>query len=360
MAVAQELPLLGYSVIATLPEIEIPAQELHDLLTPLGWSHTVPELEDRTAVQLTVKAWLRDLATGERGSRRGDEGIGESGKKDKVVLREISRSNSQVGTFALVKESLNREGLDLTYLIDLQFLFDTSSGTLRLHRAGKASGGGPSDEELQARLDVQWHRYYRQARQTSAVLGRMYTEILSTMQAIALRSDGGVYFVPAMTAEKLLALQVLLETTLPSAARTTTRGTLLCIPQWGDLATRDEIARAAHIALLAELRALRTKLQEIIERARQGSTIRKKWMLARILTYRRQREKIQLYTDLVGMQQNDLELDLRLLRAQAHALFDPAWLERSERELLEEASNEGAGEDESEEDGLLLSQEVSK
>ena len=356
MVTTQYLSLLGYSVIATLPEIEIPAQELHDLLIPLGWSHAVPELEDRTAVQLTVKAWLRDLANGEKGSRRGDGGIGESGKKDKVVLKEISRSNSQMGTFALVKESLNREGLDLTYLIDLQFLFDTHGGTLRLHRAGKASGSGPSDEELQARLDVQWHRYYRQARQPSAVLGRMYTEILSMMQAIALRSDGGVYFVPVTTAEKLQALQELLETTLPSAARTTTHGTLLRIPQWGDPATKDEIARAAHIALQAELKALRTKLQEIIDRARRGSTIRRKWMLARILTYRKQWEKIQLYTDLVGMQQNDLELDIRLMRAQAHALFDPAWLERSEQDMLEEASNEEASEEESEEDELLPSQ----
>jgi len=356
MVGTHELSLLGYSVIATLPEIEIPAQELHDLLTPLGWSHTVPELEDRTAVQLTVKAWLRDLANGERGSRRGDEGIGESGRKDKVVLREISRSNSQVGTFALVKESLNREGLDLTYLIDLQFLFDTHGGTLLLHRAAKASGYGPSDEELQARLDVQWHRYYRQARQPSAVLGRMYTEILSTMQAITLRSDGGVYFVPITTAERLQALQVLLETTLPSAARTTTRGTLLRIPHWGDSATKDEIARAAHIALQAELKALHTKLQEIIDRARRGSTIRRKWMLARILAYRRQREKIQLYTGLVGMQQNDLELDLRLLRAQAHALFDPIWLEKSEQELLEETSNEETNEEDNEEESPFLSQ----
>jgi len=132
-------------------------------------------------------------------------------------------------------------------------------------------------------------------------LAQLLRGILGALQAVPLRQAGGVYFVPRSRCEPLGRLRALLSG-LPHEPGQAPFLCALGVPDVRE--TRRSLARAVHAGLLDELKGLEHDLAELQQ---QAGLVRAQTVTQRLLTYRRLKEKAQLYRDLLDCQQGEIQ-----------------------------------------------------
>ena len=158
----------------------------------------------------------------------------------------------------------------------------------------------------------------------SGDLSRMVRAIVASLQAVSLRKEGGLYFVPLTHRPELERLRQLV------AQLPTQHGgqPFVCALPVPDLAsTKKQMARAAHAGFLDEVGSLRMDLQRFV--AGDPAKIRPKTVAERLVQYKKIRAKAQTYADLLDMQRGDIETQLAALEGQASAMLEIPTLEHA-------------------------------
>ena len=331
-----DFPLLGYTVIASLPELAIEHNQLRHVLAALSFEQHLPGApEPRTALRRAMRAWLKELA-GPARKELGFEADDEEGAhRTRQLVREIVAPHTRVLTFAVVAENVDLAQLGLSYLTNLRVFYDRSTDQLYLTTTPTGHFdaslisvvSSARDLDLLDRLRPLWE-HYRQLHVT-ADLGRMVQTIIADMEATALRPGGGVSFVPYRHREALQRLRVLVEQVLPAeSSESSLPGTLLHLPVIDRPATRAHMARVIHQALLGEVGALQKELERIVEQAEtrtdsgRPGKVRQSTVLHRLAEYRAMRSKVELYGEILGSRQQEALQVLVQLQQTARTLLD--------------------------------------
>jgi hypothetical protein len=360
------LPLLGYTVVASVKGVEVDRPTILSLLGALDFqgrlgaalpADYLPGLpEANTGLMRAVRRWMRDLATTEEGKQA--LGIDED---EKAMLREITKGTkgSDIVALALVVESSDLSRWGLSYLTNLRVFYIKSTDTLSLTRDRTAAdvtslARSAEDQALLASLEPYWQRY--RSVYCSADLARMQQRILSAMNPSDLRKQGGVYFVPYEYRDVLQQLKDLLEVQLPAAPGQQNTSSLVAIPVIDRPTTRRQLGTIAYKSLMADIVVLQKDLERFVEEAKtpkrgkdgqpkvakdgqiKYGKPRASTIAARLVTYRQMRDRITLYTEKLGMQQENLLAALNGLQQTAQALIEASTDEMADDEDAGEAA----------------------
>jgi hypothetical protein len=326
-----EFPQLGYTVIASLKGSEVQHDELAALLASLNLSRYLPALpEPRTSLRRAIRAWLKErAASGAAGWLDDDD---EEDLKTKRLIREISAPRAPWLTLALVEENIDLAELGLSYLTNLRVIYDRTTDILYLTTTPTGRDGATQtrlqDQALLASLEPLWEHY--RTLHIAGDLARMVQDIIADMDASAMRRGGGVYFVPYARRAALARLKHLIEVALPAAPGEENASSLVHIPIIDRPTIKKQMARIAHKSFMAELTALQKDLERFIEQASTTTTkgkpgrIKRESMLARLADYQAMKAKVGLYSEMLGMRQQEILRGLDQLQTTARTLLETA------------------------------------
>ena len=335
----KDLPLLGYNVFAVLDKsLEISFADLRVQVTPLGFGAdelSPPEPEPRTYIRRAITAWLHEIATSGPGLPiellEEDE---ETGRKKKPLVREIKNRDKRVLTLALVQENIDLDALGLNYLTNLRVFYvkplkdkeqpeQPGMLTLTLTPSGATDPHTyvPDSREVTLIAALQKHvDYYSQTYKVEE-LRRMVKKIIETMKPANLRPDGGVYFIPYSSRDKLIRLKELVEKGLTSSTGKNASVLMhLIVPD--EETSRAQVAGAAHQTFLDRTDALEKKVLRVLEDAENKKRgIRKEAMEARIGEMDELKQELDLYHKLLGVQRTEIESRIDKMEEQARELL---------------------------------------
>ena len=306
------MPLLGYTVIASLKGVEVTHDDLLSLLTPMGFGQYLPALvEPRTALRRAIREWIKELS----GVFSGKE---DESTKTKQLVREINSKKKNELVMVLVIEEGDLETLDLSYLKDLQIFLDKKTQELTSLRTVSTRPKPMADWELLDKLVPHYERYAQL--HTAGDLSRMIADIISSMNAQALRGNGGVYFVPYDQRYQLVLLKELIEEKLPGPADGSNQSSLLHLPIVDTQNAKAQLSGATHAAFLSDLETLAKNLQRFIEQSKNGK-VKPESIAARLVQYQEMKAKVELYHRVLGMYQSEIISKLEDLEQNARRLL---------------------------------------
>ncbi len=355
--------LLGYTVVPSLKGIEISRADALAVLTPLGYHDYLPGLpKPETSLRRAIKAWMKELANKDMGATDDDD----------ILLRPITkRGAGDTIALALVVESSDLLAWGLGYLVGLRVFYNKQTGILSLNRPSNGQSTATtaeSDKALLDKLEPYW-QYYKEI-YTVSELGRMIGELITRMDASAMRKEGGTYFIPYMrktnTGEQLCSvpelqrLKDLVELQLPGAPNQDNTSSLSVFPVIDTKKTRRQMAEIAHKSFVGELTALKKDLERFVQQLQKKTTTKKgkvkygkvkqETVLARLAEYKNVKTKIELYQATLDMRQEELLAELEALTKTANSLRETATDIMSEQAELAEQGAAPDAEDEEEEE----------
>lgn len=314
------LPLLGYTTLFHLKDIEIDQPSILRIISPLGLEKFLPGLpEPQTALKRAVSRWMKQLA-------KVDLGIDE---EDKTLVRPINlRGKSPILAMALIVESKDLEEWGLSYLTNLRVFYDKASGTLALTctSLGQGTTMTPMEQQLIASLDPLF-RYFQQV-YVATDLGRMVARAILDMDSTTLREKGGAYFVPYKRREDLQALKDMLELGLPAPAGKDNTSTISAFPVIDKNSMRKQMSQLSHKSMMAEIEAMSKDLDRFIEKAKSitekgnPGRVKKQSIVSRLTEYKGMKQKIELYSEMLGLRKEELMESLGTLKEKAMELVD--------------------------------------
>jgi hypothetical protein len=200
----------------------------------------------------------------------------------------------------------------------------------------------------------------------------MVGDIVTQMDASAMRKEGGTYFIPYMrktnTGEQLCSvpelqrLKDLIELQLPAAPNQENMSSLSTFPVIDTKKTRRQMAELAHRSFLGELIALKKDLARFEAQLQKKTTTKKgkvkygkvkeETILARLNDYKNMRTKMELYQTTLDMRQDELQTALADLVKTASSLRDTATDIMSEQPEEKTTATTPTGAEEEEEEEL--------
>lgn len=321
-----QLPLVGYTVFWRLAGIRVNHTDLEQALLKTGFSRYLPDPPTpRVALRRALESWLREKQQTAQPARRSkyasinqadeespDE---ESGRQRRTLIRVINRAGSEHLVFALVAEDVDFSSLGLSYGTALRILLHKKTGEMICTtEAEGVIDAQRESRQVAAALQPYWDGC--RALHIAHDLSQMMREIIDGMNATALRRAGGVYFVPIGGREPLMRFRQLIAD-LPQLPELEPFVCTLGVPDAKE--TKRSLAKAVHASLLDEIGSLHTDLQRLSE---GGERVREKTVTQRLVTYRRLKEKTDIYRDLLGMRQDEVCAAIRSLETEARNLLD--------------------------------------
>ena len=217
--------------------------------------------------------------------------------------------------FALVAEEIDLTQLGLSYGTSLRVMLNKT--TREIIVTTEAEGAIEAVEEATAltnELRPYWERYCDLLLATD--LSRMTRDIIASMQAVSLRREGGLYFVPGKHQVDLEQLRDLIAN-LPTDGQREPFVVALGVPNAAE--ARRQLAGAVQAGFEDDLKTMASDLARFVG-AEPGS-VRADTISQRLVAYRQLKGKAQLYTDLLGMHQERIVRELATLQDQAEALL---------------------------------------
>jgi hypothetical protein len=313
-------PLLGYHVITKLKGVEVNEAVLLSILSSIGLERYMPGLpEPVTILQRAVRRWLREIS-------KADINIAD---EEKILLRRISSSKSDIIALGLVVERKDLIEWGLDYLTNLRIFYDKENGALSLRCTGTGSDVlaphmNGADRSLLSQLEPHW-TYYKKTYMASD-LSRMATDMVKDLDSANLKDRSGSYFIPVDKLVELSVIKELIEEKLSADSENTS--TLSAFPMIDRPQTRKQLANLAYQSLMAELLALDKKLQSFVKTAERTTgkgkpgKVRKDSVLSQLSEYKDMKTKILLYKEKLGVQQEELFEKLSGLKETAQKLID--------------------------------------
>lgn len=370
-----EFPLLGWHVMYRISRVAIPVADLETLLDHHGFGAFKPQLPPpRIALGRAVAAWVDQVAA--HGTvqavrsldGQGDEDEDDSARPRQQLIREVpTKRGTEWLVFALVDEAADVAELSLTYGTALRILLHTQHGHLVCtttsrglvelpsrtatqrrtaatedsHEAAaqvlaeSEAAAGPEGALLTRQLRPLWD-HYRQLVMSNEV-SRLIRQIIASMQSVAVRGRGGVYFVPYRELDTLERLNRLIADlpTLAVPAASERRPFLYATGVIDRPAAKRSLAVALHAGMMDEVDAAAKKLARFT--AMEAGTVRQATIVERVQDVRAVRAKAAAYADLLGLQHERVTTALATLEAHALAVvmkgevvIDPASLNTPE------------------------------
>jgi hypothetical protein len=140
----------------------------------------------------------------------------------------------------------------------------------------------------------------------------MVHAIVTGMNAVSLRKEGGVYFVPQAERHQIELAKELIAS-LPTTA--SDKPYLLAIPVINNDVAKADVALAIHHGFLDELKALASDLDRFAQA--EPGRVRSETISNRLLQYQFVKEKVGMYATLLSMQQDDIVRGLEALTNKA-------------------------------------------
>jgi hypothetical protein len=319
-----QLPLVGYTVFWRLAGLRVTHAALAQALQHAGFAPYLPDPPTpRVALRRALAAWLRTQQLTRQAARRAapatlpvlaepeDEG------QRRTLIRVINRAGDAHLVFALVAEDVDFPVLGLHYGTALRILLHKQTGAMICTTAAEGEIAAQRESQhVAAALQPYWEQY--RTLHLADDLAQLLRGILGGLQAVPLRQAGGVYFVSRTCQEPLERLRELLSG-LPHDPEQAPFLCALGVPDVRE--TRRSLGRAVHAGLLDELKGLERDLAELQQQAGQ---VRAQTVTQRLLTYRRMKEKANLYRELLACQQGEIQGALGVLETAAQQLLTRA------------------------------------
>lgn len=310
---------LGYVVNWRLMNIRVPEADLKSALDRAGFSNHLPTLPtSRKALRRALEAWIGERSQQHTGTPQpvttaaSDED--DENQKETTLIRVINKAGAEHLVFGIVSENVDFNKLGLSYGTQLRILLHKKTGEIVCTTDADGVITAQNESSQVTNEIIPYYNEFRRLFFTDD-LSKMVHAIVTSMNAVSLRKEGGVYFVPH--AERH---QIELAKELIASLPTTTfyKPYLLAIPVINSEVAKADVALAIHHGFLDELQALASDLDRFAQ-AEPGS-VRSETISNRLLQYQFVKEKVGMYATLLSMQQDDIVKGLEALTTKARQI----------------------------------------
>jgi hypothetical protein len=309
----EQIPIVGHTVLWRLHGLRVQHMALKDALDGAGFLEFLPDPPTpRKALRRALEAWVAARAQQAHATRTLQKQT-QTDEEQRTLIRVINRAGSDHLVFALVTEDIDFRALGLGYATDLRILLEKKTGQMicSTNARGRIEAYHES-QQVAAELQPYWQEF--KDLHIAGDLSEMTRRIIDSLQATALRRNGGVYFIPKGNREKLFRLREAIAD-LPHGDDQP----FVCAFGVPDLQeTKTQMVQAIHAGMLDEIAGLRADLRRLAE---DGTNVREDTVICRLATYQSIRSKAQVYADLLGLRQDAIRSEIGELEAQARRLL---------------------------------------
>lgn len=304
----ETLPLVGYTVFWRLSGVRIQHDDLKQELEQAGFeAHTPNPPTARKSLRRALETWLAS-----RQAVKPTNSKNNTKKRD--LIRVINKRDSEEMVFVIVAEQVDFCALGLEYGTDLRVKLNkkTKDITVTTTATGTINPTAQASQIAQA-LDPYWQEYRDLL--LAGDLSRMMRDIITSIDGIALREHGGLYFVPITQQTELDNLRELI-------SNISDKSFVAALPVINAQDAKQQLSQAIHHSMMDELSTMETDLQRFLkfEEEKAGS-VKKQTIIQRLGTYQTVQAKALAYNSLLGLQQNAIEKRLNQLRESARTLL---------------------------------------
>jgi hypothetical protein len=287
-ASTSQLPLVGYTVFWRLTGIRVSHPDLEQALKATGFEKYLPDPPTpRVALRRALAEWIKtkqQIARSLQLQQNDEEHEGNDGVRRRTLIRVINRAGSEHLVYALVAEDVDFSVLGLSYGTALRILLHKKTGEMIC----TTDAEGVIDAQRESRrVTDELAPYWQQYRDLfiSRDLSQMMREIVNGMNAVSLRREGGLYFVPASERDSLHRLRQLIAG-IPQVVEHDPFVCALGVPD--AVEAKRSLSKAVHAGLLDEISSLQTDLGRLSE---SGDRLREKTIAQRLWIYKRLKAK---------------------------------------------------------------------
>jgi len=309
---------LGYVVNWRLMNIRVQESDLKTALDRAGFSNHLPTLPTpRKALRRALETWIAERTQQQSGipqtvttpSDQEDEN-----QKETTLIRVINKAGAEHLVFGIVSENVDFNKLGLSYGTQLRILLHKKTGEILCTTEADGVISAQNESSQVTREIIPYYNEFRRLFFTDD-LSKMVHAIVTSMNAVSLRKEGGVYFVPQAERHQIELARELIAS-LPTTA--SYKPYLLAIPVINNDVAKADVALAIHHGFLDELKALASDLDRFAQ-AQPGS-VRSETISNRLLQYQHVKERVGMYATLLSMQQDDIVKGLEALTSKAREI----------------------------------------
>jgi hypothetical protein len=310
---------LGYVVSWRLMNIRVQETDLKAALDRAGFSNHLPGLPTpRKALRRALEAWMADRTQQQTGipqpittaaSDNDDEN-----QKETTLIRVINKAGAEHLVFGIVSENVDFNKLGLSYGTQLRILLHKKTGDILCTTDADGVISAQNESSQVTREIIPYYNEFRRLFFTDD-LSKMVHAIVTSMNAVGLRKEGGVYFVPNAERHQIELAKELIAS-LPTTA--SHRPYLLAIPVINSEVAKADVALAIHYGFLDELKSLASDLDRFAQA--DPGTVRSETISNRLLQYKHVKEKVGMYATLLSMQHDDILKGLEALTSKAREI----------------------------------------
>ena len=313
---APTLPVLGSIVTWRVRGCSVTQRDLERRLRQAGLDSYIPKPPaPRVALRRAIIAWVKSGHSPSVGGYDTGEDDGDAAPR-KALIRYIS-TNKDWLTFGLILETVDRANLGLDYDTELRVFLNTHSDRIILSTDGIGQldpAHLPPAHPSAPALEAQWKQF--KDLHIAGDLSHLILRAVNDLSSMPLRHEGGVYFVPQANSARLTALRTFVEGLANASGQL---AYLIASPVIDEKEARRGLAQALHAGFMDQIAGFEADFRDL--RAKSTNT-RQTTVEERLVQYRRFREKVETYADLLAFQQEDIRRGIAKLRAQALAALD--------------------------------------
>ena len=310
---------LGYVVNWRLMNIRVQEADLKIALERAGFSNYLPSLPTpRKALRRALEAWIAERTQQQSGTRQtiatAASDDDDENEKESTLIRVINKAGAEHLVFGLVSENVNFNKLGLSYGTQLRILLHKKTGEIL---CTTDADGVISAQNESTQVTAAITPYFNEFRHLYFTddLSKMVHSIVTSMNAVSLRKEGGVYFVPHAERRQIELAKELIAS-LPTIGADNPY--LLAIPVINNEVAKADVALAIHHGFLDELRSMASDLDRFAQA--EPGTVRSETISNRLLQYKYVKEKVGMYATLLSMQKDDIVNGLESLTRKAQEI----------------------------------------
>jgi len=311
--------LLGYVVNWRLMNIRAQETDLKTALDRAGFSNHLPALPTpRKALRRALEAWIAERTQQQTGIPQAVANAAVDGEdenqKETTLIRVINKAGAEHLVFGIVSENVDFNKLGLSYGTQLRILLHKKTGEILCTTDADGVISAQNESSQVTREIIPYYNEFRHRFFTDD-LSKMVHAIVTSMNAVSLRKEGGVYFVPHAERHQIELAKELIAS-LPTT--TLDKPYLLAIPVINNEGAKADVALAIHHGFLDEVKALASDLDRFAQA--EPGTVRSETISNRLLQYQYVKEKVGMYATLLSMQQDDIVKGLEALTSKAREI----------------------------------------
>lgn len=315
------LPRLGYLVSWRASGVELQHALLEELLTREGFGKFVPDPPTAgRALKRAITRWIKEGEASRAGIALAEDD-GDDGTTRRALIRSVNRDGKDWLCYTVVSEDVDYEELGVEHDTMIRFMMHKETKQLQVttEKVGAPGQVVRRDPQIEAAVVAHWQEFAT-LHNTGDIL-KAVREIIRSTRAVAVRREGGAYFVPVADEETVLALRRFFNNV--EAGSEDGWAYVLTLPQLDVPGSRDQLARAANSAIVGEIQALEGYLDTQFASKPEG-TVSAKTIAAELDKFRNVRAKATMYQEALGLKADQIAAMIGKLEEKARAIVTKA------------------------------------